>query len=72
MAIFKRRKKKIGTYSGAIAGVIAGAEIGTGIGLATGGWAMPATVPLGIVGGLLCGIAGRKIGSELDRKDWDH
>lgn len=72
MAIFKRRKRKIGTYSGAIAGAAAGAKIGTGIGIATGGIGIAATVPLGVIGGLLCGLAGRKIGEELDRKDWDY
>lgn len=43
------KNEKIGGLSGMVAGAIAGATWGTGAGIATGGTAIPATVPAGIV-----------------------
>lgn len=51
---------------GFVGGVVAGAKIGAGIGIATGGTALPATVPLGIVGGAVLGLAGSRLGKLLD------
>lgn len=42
-----------------------GALIGASIGLATGGWGMPATVPLGIAAGSLLGGTGYVVGDKL-------
>lgn len=64
---FKRKCAAGGAIGGIIAGGTAGAIYGTGTGIATGGTAMAGTVPVGIVGGALgglaLGIAGR-LGAE--------
>lgn len=64
----KRKKELIGAGSGAIAGAIAGGIAGAQVGIASGGWAIPATVPLGIIGGFVLGAAGKKVGSKFDKK----
>ena len=50
----------VGATSGVVAGAVA--KIGAGIGIATGGTAFAATVPLGIVGGAILGLAGSRLG----------
>lgn len=54
----------VGATSGVVAGAVASAvaKIGAGIGIATGGTAFAATVPLGIVGGAILGLAGSRLG----------
>ena len=64
----RRKKEIIGASSGAIAGAIAGGIAGAKIGIASGGWAIPATVPLGIIGGFVLGAAGKKVGSIFNKK----
>ena len=67
--VFKQRKaESIGTGVGVLGGAAVGAKIGAGIGLASGGWGMAATVPLGAIGGVLVGLIGNKIGTEMDHK----
>ena len=52
----KRASIVAGTgVGGALSGVMAGASVGAGYGLAGGGTAMAATVPLGVIGGLVVG-----------------
>ena len=66
----KRMKQEIvGTGVGVIGGAMLGAQIGTGIGIATAGWGMAATVPLGVVGGTLFGLVGNRVGLALDRRN---
>ena len=66
-----RKKEAIGTGVRLVTGAIAGAKLRAVLGIATGGVAMAATVPLGIIGGVLVGLIGNKIGSELDRHEDD-
>ena len=56
----------IGATTGVVGGAVAGAKIGAGIGIATGGTAIAATVPLGILGGAVCGLAGSRLGKLVD------
>ena len=62
-----RKKEAIGTG----VRLVTGAKFGAVLGIATGGVAMAATVPLGIIGGVLVGLIGNKIGSGLDRYEDD-
>lgn len=57
-----------GATGGAAAGASIGASIGSGVGLASGGTAMVATVPFGIVGGALGGLV-MGIGAKASA-DW--
>jgi hypothetical protein len=64
---FKAKCTAGGAVGGMIAGGTAGAIYGTGTGIATGGTAIAGTVPIGVVGGaiggLALGVAGR-LGAE--------
>ena len=67
MDFLKRSKYELaGATSGIVAGAVAGAKIGAGMGIASGGTAIAATVPLGIVGGALLGLAGSRLGKLAD------
>ena len=65
----------VGATAGVVGGAVAGAKIGAGIGIATGGTAIVGTVPLGILGGAVRGLAGSRLGKLIDdirnRKDDD-
>ena len=63
----KQEGAKVGTGLGVIGGAVVGAKIGAGIGLAGGGWAIPATVPLGVIGGICCGVLRYKVGKSVDQ-----
>lgn len=63
-----RKNEVMLTLGGMVAGAAVGAIKGASIGIATGGTAMAATIPLGIIGGALAELAGNKIGSEIDRQ----
>ena len=60
-----RRKafKRKCASGGAIAGAAAGAWAGSSVGVATGGTAFVATVPAGVIGGLVLGLGG-KVGAD--------
>ena len=62
----KRKIEMLGSAGGLLGGAAIGAKIGASIGLATGGVAIAGTVPFGIIGGLLLGFIGNKIGTESD------
>lgn len=53
------------TVGGFTVGGVVGGIIGAGIGLASGGWGMAATIPLGIAAGGLLGGGGYLIGDKL-------
>lgn len=66
---YRRKAEGIGTGSGAIGGALWGARIGRHIGLVMGPHgAMVATIPCAIIGGLIFGLGGNKVGTELDRR----
>lgn len=50
---------------GVAGGAVAGSYIGASIGVASGGTAAPATVPLGILGGTILGLAGFVVGDRV-------
>ena len=60
----KRKREATGTGVGIEAGATLGAKVGAGIGIASGGWAIAGTVPLG----LICGAVGNRIGASMDRR----
>ncbi len=67
---------KKGMIGGAATGAIAGASIGRHMGLAAphlarfiGGKAINASVPIAIVGFIIGGLLGDKIGGNFDQKD---
>lgn len=62
-----KKGQKVGTGLGFISGAVVGARIGAGIGIASGGWAIPATVPLGLIGGYFCSVLGKRIGKAVDQ-----
>ena len=61
-----RKCEHAGTAIGLVGDAVLGAKVGAGIGLASGGWAIPATVPLGVLCGAIAGLAGNRIGVGLD------
>lgn len=63
----KQEGEKVGTGLGIVGGAVVGAKIGAGIGLAGGGWAIPGTVPLGLLGGIFCGMLGYIVGKSVDQ-----
>ena len=67
----KRKGEAIGSGTGFLAGAAAGAKIGSSLGIAFGGpiGAIAGTNPCAIIGGILFGLTGNKIGSEIDRKN---
>ena len=66
-AAFKAKCAAGGALGGMLAGGTAGAIYGAGTGIATGGTAMAGTVPIGVgggaLGGLALGVAG-KVGAD--------
>ena len=63
-----KKGENVGMGLGAVGGAVFGAKIGAGIGIASGGWAISATVPLGLIGGYFCGMLGKKVGMKVDTK----
>ena len=67
---FKKKKQDKYAWGGAIAGLVVGAKIGSGIGIALGPLgAIAGTIPCAAAGLIIGGLAGDKIGSNLDKKD---
>lgn len=64
----KRVYEKRFTKIGLCIGLLAGAFWGSRIGIATGGWAIAGTLPVGIISGIIMGLRGNKLGTELDRR----
>ena len=64
----KRKREATGTGVGIVAGATLGAKIGAGVGIASGGWAIPGTVPLGLICGAVGGLADNRIGASMDRR----
>jgi hypothetical protein len=63
----KRKAEVIGSTVGGTGGTLMGLVKGSTIGIAVGGTAFAGTIPCAIVGALIVGLAGNKIGTEIDR-----
>jgi len=60
-----RKGRWIATLSGVTLGGIIGGVIGTVIGIASGGWGIAGTIPVGVALGTILGGAGYMVGDKL-------
>ena len=63
-----RRYEAAGAAAGGVGGVALGAKVGASIGIASGGWGIPATVPLGVITEVAFCFTGKHLGAYLDRR----